>query len=118
MPAARVAHQRCVERAADGQRQCFAHAERLGVFDRRGEAVRRTGDHNLAGRVVVGDPHGIGRGGARAVRLFERRADERSHASRMGVGRGLGQLGAMAREARAVVDRHRPRRDQRGHLTE
>ena len=46
-----------------------AHAELLRPCDRGFETFGRSGDHDLSGRVVVRDPAGVGRGGARFDRL-------------------------------------------------
>ena len=74
--------------------------------------VGRAGDHDLAGGVVVGDPARVGCGGARVVGLLERGAEQRGHAAGVRVGRGLRELGAAGREAHAVVEGERARRDR------
>ncbi len=86
--------------------------------DAGGEAVGRAGDHDLAGRVVVGDPARVGCGGARVVGLLGCRAEERGHPAGVGVGRGLGELGAARREPHARLEREDAGGDQRGDLAE
>ena len=112
------AHERGVERAADVERRDPLHAELLGAGRAGGDAVGRAGDHDLAGCVVVGDPAGVGRRGARVLGLLGGRAEQRGHPAGMGVGGGLGELGATGREAHAGVERERAGRDQRGDLAE
>ena len=72
--------------------------------------VGRARDDDLAGSVVVGDPARVGCGGARVVGLLRCGAQQRGHLPGVGVGRGLGELGASGGEAHAVVEGERARR--------
>ena len=71
------------------------------------DAVGRAGDHDLAGGVVVGDPAAVGRGAARLVGLLERGAEQRGHATGVGVGGRLGELGPAGGEPHAVLEGER-----------
>ena len=78
-----VAHQRGVERAADIERRRALHADFLGAGGRGVDAVGGSRDHDLPGGVVVGDPAGVGCGGAGRVGLFDGGAQQRGHAAGM-----------------------------------
>ena len=89
-----------------------AHADLLRARDRQLDAFGRARDHDLAGRVVVRDPARVGCRRARFLGLLDRRAEQRGHAAGMRVGRGLRELGAPRREAHAVFEIERARRDR------
>ena len=82
------------------------------------EPVGRPRDHDLSRRVVVGDPAPVRRRSARVVGLLGGGAQECGHAPGMGVGGGLGELGAAGGEADAVVEGEHARGDQRRDLAE
>ena len=99
--------QRRVERPADGERHRLAHAELAGGLDGGVEALGRAADHDLAGRVVVGDPAVVGRGARtprRPARGWRRAGRPGGRGGRRrgpaGVGPGHGEGDALGRGRR------------------
>ena len=117
-PDARVAHQRCVERAAHVERRHALHPEFFRPGGRGLETLGCAGDHDLARRVVVRDPARVRCGCARTLRLFERRPEQGGHPAWVRISRGLRELGAAGREPDAGVEGETARGDQCRDLSE
>ncbi len=101
-----------------GQGDDLLGAERLGVFAGGGDAVGRTGDDDLPGCVVVGDPHVGVRPPAGHVDLFVVEAEHGGHRAGM-LGAGVvHRVGAGDDEPHSVVESECARRRQRGVLPE
>ena len=111
-------HERRVEGARDLQRHDLLGAQLLGVGGGRGDAVRRAGDDDLAGGVVVGDPH-VGVGAAAGdVDLVVVEAEHGGHRARLGEPGLVHGVGPGDDEADAVVEAERAGGRQRGVLAE
>src|SRR5687767_8416973 len=107
-------HRRGVKRRRNAQRE---HALGAGAFQRGGRGVERrerTGDDDLARRVVVRDDEPRVRDGA--LDSVGVQPDDRGHAAR-GICR-LHELTAPADEARRIGERERPRGDECTELAE
>ena len=106
-------HRGRVERAGDVERQAAA-AALAGLLAGALERLARAGQHDLAGRVVVGDGHARGGRDLRGVLLG--RADERQHrAAVAGVGH---QRAAQHDEPQGVVAVEHAGGGERGQLAE
>ena len=111
-------HERGVERPSDLE---GPHPADAGVGRRLGrpfDAIGGAGDHDLAGRVEVRQPAGVGGGVARRLGLLFGGAEEGGHPTRVGVVGGLGGVGAGHGEPEAGVTLDGTGGDQRGDLTE
>ena len=82
------------------------------------EPVGRTGDHDLARRVVVRDPARVRCRCARPSACSSVAAEQRGHPAGVRVGGGLRELGAAGGEADAVVEGETPAAIKRGDLSE
>ena len=111
-------HERGVERARHRQRHHLLGAELLGVDGGGGDALRRPGDDDLAGGVVVGHPHvGVG-APAGDVDLVVVEAEHGGHRPRLGQPGLVHGVGAGDHEAHAVVEAERAGGGQRGVLAQ
>ena len=103
-PVAGADHEWRVEGPGDLQRHHLLGAERLGVVGGGAHAVGRSGDDDLPGGVVVGDPHvGVG-APAGDVDLLVVEAEHGGHRPRL-LGAGVvHRVGAGDHEPHAVVE--------------
>ena len=98
-------HERRVERARHLQRHDLLGAELLGHDAGGGDALRRTGDHDLAGCVEVGDPHVAVGAAAGDLDLVVVEAEHRGHRAGVLDAGLVHRIGALAHQAHALVER-------------
>ena len=84
----------------------------------RGDALGRAGDDDLAGGVVVGDPHVVVGAAAGDLDLVVVEAEHGGHRARAGQAGVVHRLGPLDDEAHAVVEAERAGGGERGVLAE